>query len=423
MFRVNKDVLWIAGGQIAGLLNNFLLLKILTVSLSMAAYGYYALWVSVILFVRQIIYDPISIIAAKESIKNNFLGVSGLSGFQVVKNATNILMIGLTLSGFFFISIEIVFYRRFSIGPYILVGLTYLVCNGAQGIYLNLLNIQKKRKWAAAGIAADSFVKLCLVSLVFLFFERNIFSALHAIALSSLLVFIWVRGISKKFYSTLTMTATEQWIVAKKLIILSLPLLAPTLLIALKGIGDKVFIASFIGVEELAAYNVLLQLGFIPMILIVGVIQTYVSPDIYKFSSTEKDAEKHTIAYLFSINLKILIFSGVVTCISIVFSSAIFKILVGVEYLNYSKFLPYFVMAGALAGMSGLLNVGVIGAFKSKLVGVLMCASVLVGLIALTFLILLRGFEGGVAGLVLSNLVMMFIFGCSLWFIPFKRNE
>lgn len=32
---------WIAGGQIAGVLNNFLLLKILTANLSMATYDYY----------------------------------------------------------------------------------------------------------------------------------------------------------------------------------------------------------------------------------------------------------------------------------------------------------------------------------------------------------------------------------------------
>jgi O-antigen/teichoic acid export membrane protein len=205
--------------------------------------------------------------------------------------------------------------------------------------------------------------------------------------------------------------------------LLSLPLFAPTLLIALKGVGDKVFMASFIGVEELAAYNVLLQLGFIPMMLIVGVIQTYVSPDIYKLASGESGDQKETVLYINRIILKILFISAAAIGASLLLSDILFKILVGVEYFIYAKFLPYFVMAGALAGMSGLLNVGVIGAFKPKIVGLLMFASVLAGLTIFMISIVMYGFEGGIAGLVISNFVMVLIFGASILLIPFKRNE
>lgn len=423
MFGINKDFLWIAGGQIVGLLNNFLLLKILTVNLSMSAYGYYTLWMSIMLFIRQIIYDPVSIISAKESMEKNFLGMNGIGSFQIVRYVTDRLLFGLILGAILLIFVEIFFYKKISVSVFVLMGALYLGSNGAQGIYLNILNTLKKRKWAAAGIAADSFIKLCLVSFSFFIFENSLNFAVQAVALSSLLAFIWVRSISKQFYSSLVITANDRLVAIKQLIILSLPLFAPTLLIALKGLGDKVFMASFIGIVELAAYNVLLQLGFIPMMLIVGVIQTYVSPDIYKLASGESGDQKKTVAYINLIALKILIVSAVAVGVSLLFSDIIFRILVGVEYFNYSKFLPYFVMAGALAGMSGLLNVGVIAAFKPKLVGMLMFASVLAGLIILMISIVMYGFEGGITGLVLSNLVMMLVFGSSLWLIPFKKNE
>ena len=423
MFGINKDFLWIAGGQIVGLLNNFLLLKILTVNLSMSAYGYYTLWMSILLFIRQIIYDPVSIISAKESMEKNFLGMNGIGSFQIVRYATDRLLFGLSLGAILLIFVEFFFYKKISVSVFVLMGALYLGSNGAQGIYLNILNTLKKRKWAAAGIAADSFIKLCLVSFSFFIFENSLILAVQAVAVSSLLAFIWVRKISKQFYSSLVITANDRLVAIKQLIILSLPLFAPTFLIALKGVGDKVFMASFIGVVELAAYNVLLQLGFIPMMLIVGVIQTYVSPDIYKLASGESGDQKKTVAYINLIALKILIVSAVAVGVSLLFSDSIFRILVGVEYFNYSKFLPYFVMAGALAGMSGLLNVGVIGAFKPKLVGMLMFASVLAGLIILMISIVMYGFEGGITGLVLSNLVMMLVFGSSLWLIPFKKNE
>ncbi len=421
MFGINKDILWIAGGQIVGVFNNFLLLKILTASLTMAEYGYYALWMSIMLFIRQVIYDPISIISAKETKADEFLGVGGVSSFHIIKYITDKLLLGLLLVGVLSIFFEFVYYKKITVSIYILMGVIYLFSNGAQGIYLNVLNILKQRKWAASGIAADSFVKLVFVYFILLFFERSLIYAILAVAISSFLVFIWVRSISKKFYSSLAINSIDRLILVKKLLILSLPLFAPTLLIALKGVGDKVFMASFIGVEELAAYNVLLQLGFIPMMLVVGVIQTYVSPGIYKLASGGGSDQKKTVAYINSVVLKISILSVAAIVSSLFLSDIIFRILIGVEYFGYSKFLPYFVMAGALAAMSGLLNVGVIGVFEPKLVGVLMFASVLAGLIVLLISIVMYGFEGGIAGLVLSNLVMMLVFGSALRWISLKK--
>ena len=88
--------------------------------------------------------------------------------------------------------------------------------------------------------------------------------------------------------------------------------------------------ASFIGIEELAAYSVLLQLGYIPMMLIVGVIQTNVSQDIYKLASGEKCDQKKTVAYINVVVLKILIISVVAIAISRLISDIIFRALIGV---------------------------------------------------------------------------------------------
>lgn len=424
MLKINKEMLWIAGGQVVGLLNNFLLLKLLTVNLSMTAYGYYTLWMSTLLFIRQIIFDPFSIISAKESIGDKFFaGIDGVGTMKIVRYATDRFFVCLLLACSLLISIDFIFYKNHPMSGYLIIGAIYLGSNGAQGIYLNILNVTKKRKWAAAGIMADSFVKLGLVAAVFLLYEKNTTSAIQAVAISSLFVFILVRSICDKLNSPGVITKNERLSATKKLVMLSLPLLAPTLLIALKGVGDKIFMAAFIGVEELAAYNVLLQLGFIPIMLIIGVIQTYVSPDIYKLTSGGKGNYKNTISYIRSIIYKILIISTFAIISSLVFSDLVFEILVGVEYFKYSKFLPYFVLAGALAGISGLLNIVVIGAFKSKLVGVLMLASVSAGLIIFMILIVIHGFKGGIAGLIFSNFVMMLVFGSSLWLIQLKKND
>lgn len=419
----NIGIFWIASGQVISLICNFLLLKVLTANLSMLSYGHYTLWMAVLLFIRQIVYDPISIISAKESIERKILKNDEQDIFQIVRYVVNKLFISIFLFGIAFVFIEILFFERISISVYILAGVIYLVSNGAQGIYLNVLNTLKNRKLAAAGIAADSITKLFLVYFAILFFGNDLVSTLHAVALSSLFVFIWVRSMSKRFYNTNTITAEDRMIAAKQLFTLSLPLLLPTLVIAIKSIGDKVFMASFIGAKELAAYNVLLQLGFMPMMVIVGIIQTYTSPDIYKSATCTNGGQKKAIKYINFVILKILALSAVAVGVSTLLFDFIFKNLVGEEYSNYSKFLPYFVIAGSLSGITGLLNVGVVGAFKPKLAGVLMFISVLSGLIIQMVLIVMYRFEGGIAGLVFSNLAMMLIFFSALWLNSLKINK
>lgn len=419
--RINKNLCWIIGGQVVSVFNNFLLLKILTTHLSATEYGYYTLWVSMILFFRQIVYDPISIISSKESKENIFLGVDNLSGLQIIKYLTDRLSIVALLFGLLLIFMEIIFHKEMAVSFYFLLGIVCFFSNGTQGIYINILNILKKRNWASAGIAADSCVKMVLVYCALAFLGDELIYALMAVALSSFLVFFWVRSLSGNFYKYIAMNSSEQFIVVKKLILLSLPLCAPTLLIAMKGLGDKVFMTTFIGVEELAAYNVLLQLGFIPMTLVIGVIQTYISPNIYKETSLGKKNQADSIAYMNKIILKIILLSIFAVIAAYALSGIIFDVLIGLDYLKYSKFLPLFVTAGALAGMSGILNVGVIGAFKPKTVGLMMFFSVSIGLIVLAISIVMGGFEGGATGLILSNFVMLLIFWLSLRFNSFGK--
>ncbi len=416
MIGLKNDIFWIASGQIFGIVNNFLLLKVLTDNLSIASYGYFSLWISFALFARQIIYDPISIVAAKEVVSLSSVHDSNFNYFDVVKYLTDRLMIGFILIGFLSLFYELVFYGKILFSLYILIGCIYLVANGAQGIYLNMLNTLKVRKLAAIGIIADSLLKLCLVFSVFFLIDGTFMHALIAVAASSMIVFIIVQRISRQFDNQYFQIKNQKWPPTKQLIILSIPFVAPCILTAIKGIGDKVFMASFIGIEQLAAYNVLLQLGFIPMMLVVGVIQTYVSPDIYKFATRDYCANnRNLLIFIQGILKRIAIMSMLAITVSIFSSDIIFKYMVSEKYLDYGSLLPYFVLAGSVSGIAGLLNVIAIGLFKSKRVSSLMLFSILAGLVIMMISIIAAGFQGAIIGLILSNLIIIFIFGASIY--------
>ena len=89
MIKKLTEVSWIAVSQFVVLIVNLILLKIVTQELSIADYGLYVLYTTIILFFRQIVYDPFSMLIAKEVAINYQNGRRIISKLQLVKYATD----------------------------------------------------------------------------------------------------------------------------------------------------------------------------------------------------------------------------------------------------------------------------------------------------------------------------------------------
>lgn len=413
MFRMGRDLYWIIGGQAVSLLANFFILKLLTSGLSTAEYGYFVLWASMVLFFRQVLYDPISIIAGKKSIDEDFLGVHLLSGFPVIEFISRRIFFAFVVVLILTAPIIYLFDLGYVLFLMMVVGLVYLVANGPQGIFINIINVLSKRKMAAKGVMADSLIKLLAIALFFLVGELNIIVVAVLIAMSSVLSYLYIKYVANGIHERRNISRTEFYIVSKKLILLSAPLFPSIFLVAVKSVGDKIFMASFIGVEDLAAYNVLFQLGFVPIMMIIGVIQTYVSPGIYKQAADKENSFK-LIGGINHQVMRIFFFSCFCIVVSFFVADQIFLILVGGQYIGYYKYLPYFVVAGALGGIAAILNTAIIAMFESKKAGKIILGSVLLSIVILAVSIVYLGFVGGVVGLILSSLASVIVFYVSL---------
>jgi O-antigen/teichoic acid export membrane protein len=412
--KKTREVMWICGGQLGALINNFLLLKLLTFNLSVGEYGSYALWVAILLFIRQIFLDPISIILSKESVNDNCLKISGLSSLQVLRYISDKLLLGAITIGSGLLLLNLTYFTDVRISTFVIPALFYLVSNGVFGVYVNILNTIKQRRVAAIGMLIESFLKLCFVFFVNEKFSKSLDKSINAVVVSSIMALILVRALSCGFYRPLQITSNEFTSLAKTLLCKSIPLLASTLLIAIKGVSDKLVIASFIGVEDFAAYNILLQVGFIPLLLIIGVVQTYAGPAILKNSCDASDKQVASNKYIKAIALLIIKIGCILTVGSVFLAEPVFTFLVGDQYINHSNQLPYFVLAGTVAGLAGLLNVGVVGAFEPKKVGFLMFISVGFGFLIQILSVHFYGWWGSVFGLLFSNVLSVVILGGSL---------
>lgn len=415
VFKIKSGLVWIGASQFVLLVINFVLLKLMTSQMSVESFGYYSLCMTIVLFARQVIYDPISIVAAKNcaTAVNDMRRIS--EGFYVVRFLTDRLGILFFLLGILFCLIVYSVVDSFQTGLVVLICLIYLGANGAQGIYFNLLNSLSERRSAAIYSILDSVFKLMLICVFFWIFENKFVYTLMAISAGAFLVFFSVRYHVKKYHISGEIPVKSLKDLVKSILLMSLPLFLPTLLGAFKSVGDRWILAAIIGVDELAVYSVLLQIGYFPIILSVGVAQTFVAPKIYGLCGLEGSSGFGDLKqFLHKLLFWIFIFTSVTSCVSIYLADFVFELFVGKVYRDFSLYLPFFVIAGAFAAGAGVLHIAVIGVFETRVVGRLMIASVFVSIAVAYLLIFAWGLIGAIVGLVFASAASAFLYWLAL---------
>lgn len=407
--------LWIGASQIVLLIVNFLFLKLLTTNLSVEDFGYYSLIMSIVLFARQIIYDPISITVAKRvgASTDNLLKIS--SGFEIVKFFTDRCGLALVLFGLAIYLLAVLATNKSASGLTVLICTLYLCANGAQGIYINLFNSFGDRRAAALFSISDSFFKISIVYFVLFSHEKNLNYVLTSIAMGAFFVFTFLRGYVAGRFAVKFLPQTRLKKMVKKIILMSSPFYVPTIFMALKSISDRWILVSFTGAEELAMYSVLQQIGYSPILLFFGVVQTFFGPIIYRLSLTYKRTEINELARLLN---KLLLSIFIATCFgafaAIFFAEWLLHLLTGSAYHNLAVYMPFFIVSGAFAAATGILQVVAIGIFKANIAGKLMSTSVIFSVLISLLFIIKWGFIGSIGALFFSSASSALIYYCAI---------
>jgi O-antigen/teichoic acid export membrane protein len=171
-----------------------------------------------------------------------------------------------------------------------------------------------------------------------------------------------------------------------------------------------------IGVEELAAYSVLLQIGYFPVMLLVGVAQTYLAPSIYAMCATHNaNRAPESLAFIRKTLLVGLFAASVGSAISYGAADFALRIMTGPEYLAYAAYLPAFVVAGFLAAIGSLLQLVAFASFSAASTAKLSALSAILVLLTTACLIYFNGFFGAVVGLAFAGVIIVLTFVLALF--------
>lgn len=400
-------IIWIASSQTTMIISNFALLKLLTNHLSIESYGTYILYMSFALFARQILYDPISITLGKYVGTTHEDEKATSRKFQeAIYITTFIGLISLVAGLIIGLAEEFTNSNR----TVLTLGITvYLITNGAQGVYINMLNSTKQRKKAALLSITDATTKI-ITAIIFLHsFSNTEEAALLAVAASSATTTLGFVYFEKS--KNIQKHKKKIFISCKKTVTSSIPLLIPATLTSFKSITDRWSISAFSGVDELAAYSVLQMVGYTPMIIVIGMIQTLIAPKIYSFK-TRSSGENHNevINFMNRIMLSALAFSLAATMLSAYFSDMLLKTLTNNDFSEFSKYLPAFTLAGGMAAAANILNVFIISLKSNSTTARLMAISTTFGICSTIFLVLTLKITGATIAMLLAAALPLLVY-------------
>ncbi len=412
--KIISNLVWIVGSQILLLISNLLLLKLFTNKLTIDEFSLYSLLMSILVFLRQVTFDSFSMVVGKKSASYSGDKENISHYFQVVRYATDRMAIFIFCCGVLFAVSSGLLGLNYLISIIVFWGAIYLLSNGAQGIYLNVLNSVDERASAAKFSTLDAILKLILSTAAFMYLKIDLLIAFQAVSVGAFLTFFYTRYfIKNQFFESEINEKVKTEVVAS--FVLCIPLLFSSALNAFKGVGDRWLLTAFLGLKELGAYTVLLQIGYLPIILIFGVIQTYLGPEIYKLCADNSRQNRIRIKKIiiglicFSVGCSVLL-----GLISFYLSEWIFGVLVSADYSEYSKYLPFFVTAGVFAACAGIFQLVVFGLYDTRGASILIVLSISLGLLLISFLIYIFGFLGAVVGLSLVSMVSMLVFAIAI---------
>lgn len=412
--------MWIGSGQFILLFSNLLLLKLIAGGLTIESFGLYSLLMSVILFIRQLIYDPFSMVIGKESALIGLGGVEISNYFQIARYILFRLALLIFLVGCIFAAATEILKINELVSAIIFFGALYLLSNGAHGVYVNILNTCGYRASAAKISIFDSVLKVLLVVIAINISKFNMANLLLAISFGSACTFMVVNLQVKKIENEIKLKLnSENFLIQKKEVIkiffMCVPLLFPVLFGALKSVGDRWLLAAYMGVDELAAYFVLLQIGYLPVVMFFGVLQTYIAPHVYLLSNLsifERGLKIRSMVLGCMISMLVFIFLFKIFCVY--FADVIFIFLLDSKYNSYSSYLFWVMIAGALGSIASFFQLIVFALYDSRVASKIITYSIGAGLLIVFLFISIFSFPGAIMGLIGASLLSCLIFILSI---------
>lgn len=332
-----SEFIWVLVGKVIAFLCSILLIKLLTNSMSVEVYAHLVLGLTVFNLFVQLLMGPVGQGIGRVYVDAVELKDQNCFGKEILIINKKILVIYL----FIILALSFIFAINKNHEVYALAMclIIYSYLNGLNDISSSLQNLARNRAESAIGLSLDSIIKIMfIVLLIGTIGILDPVDVIIAYLLSSMLALIYQKKVFHKL--ELNLRDNEECLDGKKWSSAIYKIVIPASIwgffVWLQQASDKWMLKYFQGEESVSNYSVIYQIGYVPFILGMSIVMTFLMPMIFKGGRN-------------SIIKWMILFVGVITGLAFIvasqFSYEILSLIVNDEYSKEAHLLPYMILA------------------------------------------------------------------------------
>lgn len=349
------EAAWVMAGQALASLGGLACIRVMTDQLPPETYGKLALLLTFCTLVTQVLLGGTNAaggrfyaIAAECGQVRNFASALLAVSVRLTAIGGLIAILGVTVFGVFL---------GLPSATSLAVAFTYAVVSGLGAIVNSVLNAARLRGLSAIHQAADAWLRVGLLAVLFHALSQSPLAALFAYALAALIVTLsqTLLARARMRRESSPAPADRDW--RREIVDFSLPYVPWTLVIWLQQCSDRWALGYFATTHEVGAYAVIFQLGYSSLIMLFSIGMRFIQPIVYQAAS--QSSASGSPRGVKDYNLRLIAGGLSVGAICFILASMlhveVFTLLVGADYRQYSPYLPWMVLCAALFGASEVL--------------------------------------------------------------------
>jgi O-antigen/teichoic acid export membrane protein len=231
----------------------------------------------------------------------------------------------------------------------------------------SIQNSARQRSVVALHNGAEPWVRIGAVAILMLLWRTDL-AALAGYAVSALVVLM------SQFFFARTLVPTseaeggdEKWWVAS-MWRYAQPFVAFNAFAWAQASSDRWALQTFVGTHDVGLYSAIMQLGYTPITIAIGLLATLVGPILNQRSGEATDHARNRSVHRISWALTAicLLATGVAFVLGSLFHEAIFAVLVGAQFRSVSYLLPWVLLAGGMVAAGQVLTIKLMSEMNTR---------------------------------------------------------
>lgn len=378
--------------------------RVLTEYLSPSAYGVLGLSLTIVALYTEVIIGGLvgaftrfySIASKAEDVLGYVRGVRNLLLVAIAVGMSLVLV----LIPFLLIGIEGV-----SLATALVVAV-FAVLFGSNAALNAVLNGARRRSLVALNSMVDAWLKIGLAVLAINWFGSTATSVLMAYAVSLTLVLTLQIYRVSQLRDSGKSSEQRQW--AYEMFLFAWPASIWGVFTWAQLVVDRWSLQFFYSTAEVGLYATVLQLGYFPMSLSMGMLGTFLTPIIFAKTDDQSRRMDETQDVMWG---KVFLWGVMATIVSALIGwslkDLIFNLFTAEAFRGMSVYLPAMVLAGGLYGTASLLQVRLMSHMRMVQLAKIMVASALFGVLLTLWLASVWGVYGVVLAKVLFSVIYL----------------